>query len=94
MKTKLYGKQYEIEIGQRVFIGRNVSIGSTIGEYAVLKRTSKIHLVFETEITKQIVKCDINNLNNIVGKAFKRKYSIYININRKDIKFIENSIIL
>ena len=75
MRTYHYGQYINIEIGQEVTVARCGSGRGTFGEPATLTRTTKQHLVFETE-SGATVKCQIDNVSVTVGKAEQAGYFI------------------
>ena len=77
VRTFYYGDFINMEIGQEVTVARCSSGHTKFGEPALLDRMTKQHLVFKTESGK-IVKCDIENMSQTVGKAKKAGYFIIV----------------
>lgn len=65
----------EMNIGQRVFVGRRGSGHTVFGEEAVLTGYTRQHLVFTT-VSGSTVKTKIDNLCDVVGKAKKERYFV------------------
>ena len=79
MKVWTCGKFSKMEIGQKVLVA-HCGLGHTyFGEFGTLVKTTKQHLVFETE-SGAIVKTAIDNLCQVVGKAAKENLFVSINI--------------
>lgn len=81
MKVWTNGKFEEVEIGQKFFVGKCGSGHSVFGEFATLERTTSQHLVFKTE-SGTVVKTNIENLYEVVGKAKKCGYFVSIKTDR------------
>ena len=77
MRSYHYGRYVDIEVGQEVTIARSGSGHSVFGEPAFLERTTKQHLVFKTE-SGETVKCRIDNMSEVVGKAKQGGYFIIL----------------
>ena len=75
MKVHHLGNYIDIEIGQEFTVARSGGGRTLFGERAIFTRTTKQHLVFETESGKT-VKCPIDNMSYTVGKADKAGYFI------------------
>lgn len=78
MKTWYCGNIVNVELGTKALVFCCGSGHSYYGEFATLVRTTKQHLVFETE-SGITVKTSIDNLNNVVGKAGKQGWCISLN---------------
>ena len=61
-----YGKWVDLEIGQRVFIGKCVGLRSVWGEFGRFERVTKQHAVFISE-SGSIIKTAIDNLCHVAG---------------------------
>lgn len=83
MKVWHCGKFENIEIGQKVLVAYCGSGHSYFGEFARLVKTTKQHLVFETESGTQ-VKTAIDNLHQVVGKAKKADLWVSLNIEGRE----------
>lgn len=75
MKVWNCGRYEEMEIGQKVFVGRSSSGRSVFGEEAILTGVTKQHLVFTT-VSGSIIKTAIDNLHAVAGKANKAGYFV------------------
>lgn len=78
MKVWHCGKYETIEIGQKVLVAHCGSGHSYFGEFGKLVKTTKQHLVFQTESGAQI-KTAIDNLHQVVGKA--KKVDLWVSLN-------------
>ena len=83
MKVWNLGKLVNIEIGQKVLVAYCGSGHSYFGEFGKLVKTTKQHLVFETESGAQ-VKTAIDNLHKVVGKAAKEHYFVSLNVEGRE----------
>lgn len=83
MKVYTCGEFKNIEIGQKVLVAYCGSGHSYFGEFGKLVRTTKQHLVFETESGAQ-VKTTLDNLHNVVGKAKKENIWVSLNIDNRE----------
>ena len=84
MKVLYYGDR-DIEIGQKVFVGHCGSGHTCFGEYGVLERTTKRHLVFRTD-SGAVIKTAIDNLHKVVGKAGEQGNFVSLDTEREFIK--------
>ena len=75
MKIFYYGNFIDIKIGQEVTVAKTGSGRTIFGEPAILKKTTKRHLVFKTKSGKT-VRCPIDNLSHTIGKANKAGYFV------------------
>lgn len=83
MKVWNLGELVDIEIGQKVLVAYCGSGLTYFGEFGKLVKTTKQHLVFETESGAQ-VKTAIDNLHKVVGKAAKEHYFVSLNVEGRE----------
>lgn len=83
MKVWDCGKFVEVELGAKALVFQCGSGHSYFGEFATLIRTTKQHLVFETE-SGVIVKTSIDNINHVAGKAGKQGYCVSLNVEGRE----------
>ena len=93
MKTWYCGKTVDVKVGQKVLIYRVSSGLSYFGEFATLKTTTKMHMVFVTE-SGAVVKTKIDNLHDVVGKAKANGYSVSLHVDgvENDKNFIHSKV--
>lgn len=83
MKTWYCGKMVDMKVGQKVLIYRISSGLSYFREFATLKTTTKMHMVFVTEFGA-VVKTKIDNLHDVVGKAKANRYNVSLYVDRAE----------
>lgn len=82
MKVFANGKLVDVEFGQRFYVGRCGSGRSCFGEFAVLERSTKSHLVFKTD-SGAVVKTHLDDLGT-VGKAANSHYFVSMIVDGRD----------
>lgn len=83
MKVWFYGEWKEIEIGQKVLVAYCGSGKSYFGEFGKFVKTTKSHMVFETE-SGAIVKTKIDNIHEVIGKAAKENYFVSLAVEGRE----------
>lgn len=93
MRVWFNGELENIEIGQTVLVAHCGSGHSYFGEFGKLVKTTKQHLVFETESGAQ-VKTAIDNLHQVVGKAKTERYFVSLRVEgrEEDPNFIQQDV--
>lgn len=80
MKIWDSGEWVNIEIGQRVFIGRCGTGTNVYGEFGRFERTTARHAVFVSD-SGSVIKTAIDNLYRVAG-GFKGRYWVSLHIDR------------
>lgn len=80
MKIWSNGNWFDIEVGQRVFIGRCGSWRNVYGEFGHLERVTTKHVVFVSD-SGSVVKTAVDNLNRVSG-GFKDRFFVSLNTDR------------
>ena len=80
MKIWTSGEWVNIEIGQRVFIGRCGAGTDVYGEFGRLERVNARHAVFVSD-SGSVIKTAIDNLYHVAG-GFKGRYFISLGTDR------------